>query len=267
MTKRLAVLAVAAAALAAQPALEAGTRGSGRSGGGRSSGGGHAVPRGSAPAYRPGGSAQARHPQAGTGYYRGGRYGGYSGGYRSYSGGYRSYSGGYRSYGYRPSYGYYPRYRYYPRYYGSSFGLYLGFGGPYGYAGLGWGWPGYGTYGWSPYLYPPVTNVYTYGSPDPYASDRYVREDDVREERSSDEVRRDTAVANTGHVRIEVRPEDASVYVDGEFWGSASETRRIVLRAGRHQVEIVRPGFTVARREIDVVPGETSDVMVELQRP
>jgi hypothetical protein len=263
MTKRFAVLAVAAVALAAQPAVEAGSRGGsrggGRSGGGHSSGG-HAVPRGSAPSYRPGGSAQARHPQAGTGHY-GGHYGGYGGHYGS--GGYYGYGGHYGGYyGYRPGYGYY-----YPRYYGSSFGLYFGFGGPYGYAGLGWGWPGYGSYGWSPYLYPPATNVYTYGSPDAYASDRYAREDDGRDSLRSDEVRRDTSVPNTGHVRIEVRPEDASVYVDDEFWGTANETRRIVLRAGRHQVEIVRPGFTVARREVDVVPGETSDVMVELQRP
>ena len=266
MTKRLAVLAVAAVALAAQPALEAGTRGGGHgggrsSGGGRPSGGGHAVPRGSGPAYRPGGSAQARHPQAGA-YYGGshsGRYyGGYSGGY---SGGSRYYSGRrYYGYGYRPGYGYYS-----PRYYGRSFGLYFGFGDPYFHGSVGWGWPGYGAYGWSPYLYPPSSNVYVYSSPEGSSSDRYA-EDAARDDRRSDDVRRDTSVPNTGRVRIEVRPEDASVYVDDEFWGPASESRRIVLRAGRHRVELVRPGFEVARRDVDVVPGETSDVLVELQR-
>jgi len=63
-----------------------------------------------------------------------------------------------------------------------------------------------------------------------------------------------------------VRPEDTSVYVDDEFWGMARETRRIVLRAGRHTIELVRPGFDVTRREVDVTPGETSDVLVEMQR-
>ncbi|MFN8092319.1 MAG: PEGA domain-containing protein [Vicinamibacteria bacterium] len=261
MTKRLAVLAVAAVALAAQPTLEAGTRGGGH-GGGRPSGGGRAVPRGSAPAYRPGGSAQARHPQAGA-YYGGSHSGRYYGGYYGGSHSGRYYGGQrYYGYGYRPGYGYYR-----PRYYGSSFGLYFGFGDPYFYGSVGWGWPGYGAYGWSPYLYPPVTNVYSYSSPDRYASDRDESDVDARVDRRSDDVRRDTSVANTGHVRIEVRPEDASVYVDDEFWGTASEARRIVLRAGRHRIEIIRPGFTVVRRDVDVVPGETSDVLVELQRP
>ena len=252
MTKRLAVLAVAAVALAAQPALEAGTRGGGH-GGGRPSGGGHAVPRGSAPAYRPGGSAQARHPQAGA-YYGGSHSGRYYGGSHSgrYYGGQRYYG-----YGYRPGYGYYR-----PRYYGSSFGLYFGFGGAYGYAGLGWGWPyGYGAYGWGAPYYPsaPVTHVYM-SSPD-----RASEDPDTESPPSA--VRRDSSVPNTGHVRLAVSPADASVYVDDEFWGTASEARRIVLRAGRHRIEIIRPGFTVVRRDVDVVPGETSDVLVELQRP
>jgi hypothetical protein len=32
-------------------------------------------------------------------------------------------------------------------------------------------------------------------------------------------------------------------------------------------IELVRPGFEVARHEVDVVRGETSDVLVELRRP
>jgi hypothetical protein len=252
MTKRLVVLAVAASlALAAQPSLARGTRGGGRPGGG------YAVPRGSAPAYRPAGVPQARHPQAGGGYHYG------SPGYGHYPGyGY----GRYPSYGHGryPSYPYYGYgYRYHPPYYGSSFGLYFGFGGAYGYAGLGWGWPyGYGAYGWgAPYYAPaPVTHVYM-SSPD-----RYAREDDAGEDNRPTDVRRDSSVPNTGHVRLEVRPEDTSVYVDDEFWGMARETRRVVLRAGRHTIELVRPGFDVTRREVDVASGETSDVLVEMQR-
>jgi hypothetical protein len=68
-------------------------------------------------------------------------------------------------------------------------------------------------------------------------------------------------------VRLEVRPDDASVYVDDEFWGNARETKFLTLRSGPHAIEMVRPGFVTARREVEVVKGETSDVLVELERP
>jgi len=64
-----------------------------------------------------------------------------------------------------------------------------------------------------------------------------------------------------------VRPEDASVYVDDEFWGNGRETKYLTLRSGRHSIELVRPGFEVARREVDVVRGDTIDVLVELRNP
>jgi hypothetical protein len=273
MTRQLAIVSVAAAlALAAQPvAAERGSRGGGRPGGhpGGRPGGGYAVPRGSAPGHRPGyapgGVATARHPQPGRYYYGSpghGRYPSY--GYGRYYGRYPSYGYG-RYHGRYPGYGYYyPGYGYYSPYYGSSFGLglYFGFGGPYAYGGVSVGWPyGYGAYGWAPYASPSVTNVYVppydASSGDDYAGVQ-VRPDDVR---------RDTSVPNTGRVRLEVRPEDASVYVDDTFWGSATDARRMVLRAGPHSIELVRPGFTVERREIEVVPGESSDVFVELHRP
>ena len=56
------------------------------------------------------------------------------------------------------------------------------------------------------------------------------------------------------------------MYVDDEFWGTASESRLITLRSGRHTIELVRPGFAVSRHEVEVVSGETRDVLVELQR-
>lgn len=262
MTKRTVALVVAAAglALAAQPALAQGRRGGGRSGGGHPSagrssgghpggghsGGGYAVPRGSGGGgYVPRGAAEARHPSGGSGHYGYGRYPTY--GHGGYYG-----RGGYYG-GYYPRYGYYP---YYGGYYGSSFGLYLGFGGPYGYGSIGWGWPY--SYGWGD-AYPSTTNVYvTPSEGSSYEGDRYQR-DDARGAGDYD--------PNTGRVRLEVRPDDATVYVDDEFWGSARESRFIALRAGPHSIELVRPGFTVTRREVDVARGETRDVFVELQRP
>jgi hypothetical protein len=71
----------------------------------------------------------------------------------------------------------------------------------------------------------------------------------------------------TGRVRLEVRPDDASVYVDDEFRGTAREARILRLPPGRHVIELVRPGFAVERRELTVVVGESQDVLVELPRP
>ena len=73
--------------------------------------------------------------------------------------------------------------------------------------------------------------------------------------------------SDTGRVRLEVRPDDASVYVDEEFWGNARETKILTLRSGRHLIEVVRPGFETVRREVDVVRGGTGEVLVELRRP
>ena len=65
----------------------------------------------------------------------------------------------------------------------------------------------------------------------------------------------------------EVRPDDASVYVDGAFRGSAAEASTLRLAPGRHRIEIVRPGYKTLEREVDIAPGETTGVKVELERP
>jgi hypothetical protein len=270
MTKRVVILAVAVGlAFASQPAL-AGSRGGGggHSGGGHSggghSGGGHAVARGSGSGYAPHSLAAARHPSGGGGYYSSGHgsysHGSYShGSYGHGSYGHGSYGHGYyghsyygHSHGYGYGYGYYPYYGgYYGGYYGSGFGLSLGFG-PYAYGSLYYGWPG--SYG-----YPDgSTNVYVQPSDSGSDDPGYRRPPEAR-------VQGDY-VPNTGRVRLEVRPEDASVYVDDEYWGNASDSRQLTLRAGRHMIELVRPGLPVARREVDVIAGQSADVLVDLQR-
>ncbi len=73
----------------------------------------------------------------------------------------------------------------------------------------------------------------------PRSDDRYATRPDDRatrapERRSSD---------GQGTLRLDVRPDDASVYVDGTFSGSARDLSRVDLPAGGHRVEIVRPGY------------------------
>jgi len=233
---RAVVLALTAAtALAGQPLLgQASRRGGGghpqggmRPGGGGRPAGGYAVPRGGAPA-RPGYAPRGSVATA-----------------RQPRAGTGAYYHGPRYGGhYRPYYGHYSGGYYRPYWYGSYY----------------WGWPYYSS-PWWPYGYDsPSVYVSYYSSPAEPPAAR--PEAGAYEAPPPLDSRRDT-----GRIRLEVRPEDASVYVDDEFWGNARETKFLTLRSGRHSIELVRPGFEVVRREVDVVRGETSDVLVELGRP
>ena len=101
-----------------------------------------------------------------------------------------------------------------------------------------------------------------------------VRESEVRREReledrwaeSEERAEKDEAAAVGGRLELNVRPEDASVYVDGAFRGSAREASSLKLAPGRHRIEIVRPGFRTHDREVDVTPGVTTDLTIELER-
>jgi hypothetical protein len=196
--------------------------------------------------------ARQRHPRAGTGSGSWGRYHGHHGGY------YGPHHGGY----YRPYYGHYYR----PYYYGS---LYVGW--PYYSA-----WPYYSTWpyygGWydtggyytSSYTYAP--SYYSSGdAPAPYPPED--RSEDLAAAPARDYGRVSVARGDTGQLRLEVRPEDTSVYVDDEFRGTAREARILNLPPGRHTVELVRPGYAIEHRVVEVVKGERADLLVELRRP
>lgn len=74
------------------------------------------------------------------------------------------------------------------------------------------------------------------------------------------------AARDLGSVRFDVTPEDASVYVDGEFQGSARRLGELDLRAGRHRVEVVRPGFDTVERDIEIEPGRVARIAIDLTR-
>ncbi len=102
-----------------------------------------------------------------------------------------------------------------------------------------------------------------------------VRESEVRREReqeerwaeSEDRAEKEEMAAVGGRLELSVRPEDASVYVDGAFRGSAREASSLQLGPGRHRIEIVRPGYRTLDREVDITPGETTELKIELERP
>ena len=99
------------------------------------------------------------------------------------------------------------------------------------------------------------------GRPEDYARFEGNDRDDDRWDR--DEWARDGDDRDGGTVRLEVRPRDAAVYVDGEFHGRQSTLR---LAAGRHRIEVVHPGYRTVEREVDVRAGRTTELAVDLER-
>jgi hypothetical protein len=96
------------------------------------------------------------------------------------------------------------------------------------------------------------------GDDDRDAARPSAREDD-RDSRRGDR--------SSGALHLSIRPEDASVYVDGQFRGSGRQARAIEVSAGRHQIEVVRPGFKTFERQVEVKAGEPLEIDAELERP
>jgi hypothetical protein len=68
-----------------------------------------------------------------------------------------------------------------------------------------------------------------------------------------------------GTVRLEVQPSDASIYVNGTFRGTG-RMRTLRLPAGRHRIEVVRPGYRTLERDVEVEPGGEVELRFELDR-
>lgn len=70
-----------------------------------------------------------------------------------------------------------------------------------------------------------------------------------------------------GTVSFEITPDDASIYVDGEFYGKAGDLPTLELPVGTHRVEIVRPGYKTDEREIRVEQRRNEAIRVRLEKP
>jgi len=73
--------------------------------------------------------------------------------------------------------------------------------------------------------------------------------------------------AAPGLLNLNVTPADASVYVDGRFVGSARQAGELELRPGRHRIEVVRPGYRTAERDLTIETGRTQTLSLDLPRP
>ncbi len=104
--------------------------------------------------------------------------------------------------------------------------------------------------------------------------DERLRRDREREEelesRQQRPRRREAPRSNSesGRLVLDLEPSDASVYLDGRFLGTAADLGRLhsglIVEAGGHTLEIVRPGFVSERVEIEVEAGEEEEVRIEL---
>lgn len=102
------------------------------------------------------------------------------------------------------------------------------------------------------------------------APESETRREREREERWSENEARaqeEEMAAVGGTLRLSVSPADASVYVDGAFRGSGREASSLNLAPGKHRIEVVRPGYRTMEREVEIAPGETTEVTLELERP
>lgn len=105
-----------------------------------------------------------------------------------------------------------------------------------------------------------------YAGPD---ADRFAGRDAGRDRGTSSAHDRDVAVAKAGppgRLRLAIRPDDASVYVDGTFRGTAREVREIELPPGSHRVEVVRPGFRTEERDVEIDASRSRELDLELER-
>lgn len=70
-------------------------------------------------------------------------------------------------------------------------------------------------------------------------------------------------------LRLDVEPGDASVYLDGRLLGSAEELQGLhaglLVEAGSHSLEVVRPGYDAEGMEFEAEPGEEIELVVDLE--
>ena len=75
--------------------------------------------------------------------------------------------------------------------------------------------------------------------------------------------------AEPGRVKLSVVPADAAVYLDGRLLGSGDELARLhaglVVEAGAHLLEVVRPGYATVRREFAVEAGDEVELKILLE--
>jgi hypothetical protein len=97
------------------------------------------------------------------------------------------------------------------------------------------------------------------------ANERGGEVDSDRNDRRTPPLPREGRDDARGELALDIQPLDASVYVDGEFYGKASQLAHLELAAGRHRIEVVRPGYRTEETEV-TIDREPRKLVVKLER-
>lgn len=73
-----------------------------------------------------------------------------------------------------------------------------------------------------------------------------------------------TEGSRLAHLGVKTNVPDATVSVDGQRVAKTPLPASLALTAGRHRVEVARPGYTTVAREIDLGPGASGELAFEL---
>jgi hypothetical protein len=71
--------------------------------------------------------------------------------------------------------------------------------------------------------------------------------------------------ADFGRLSLNLSPEDSAVYIDGRLVPEAGQDE-VRLAGGLHRLEVVRPGYLSFERELEIKPGKTADLDVQLEK-
>jgi hypothetical protein len=78
----------------------------------------------------------------------------------------------------------------------------------------------------------------------------------------------DDGGGNAARLRLDVSPDDASIYLDGNFLGTAGEleglSAGLVVAPGSHRLEVVRPGYEAENVDFEGTPGQEVSLKVSL---
>lgn len=70
--------------------------------------------------------------------------------------------------------------------------------------------------------------------------------------------------AQVANLSVRSRIRDAELFVDGHLVGRTPLSTSVALAAGHHSVELRRPGYVTARRELDVGEGAVGELALDL---
>ena len=73
-----------------------------------------------------------------------------------------------------------------------------------------------------------------------------------------------TQVKQPANVTIRTRLSGTEIYVDGVLSGKSPLPTSVSVPAGHHVVELRRPGYVTARQEVDLAPGATGEIALDL---